>query len=70
MAPGWENLTRYLPSGTLEHLRLGELAARSALAATFGAVLELVRQGVLVLRQNQPFGPIYLKPGGPGRERS
>jgi segregation and condensation protein A len=69
-APGWESLTRYLPPGTLEGLRAGELAARSALAATFAAVLELVRQGVLVLRQNQPFGPIYLRPGGPGQERS
>jgi segregation and condensation protein A len=69
-APGWESLTRYLPPGTLEGLRAGELGARSALAATFAAVLELVRQGVLVLRQNQPFGPIYLKPGGPGREGS
>lgn len=63
-APGWESLTRYLPVGTLEGLRAGELAARSALAATFGAVLELARQGALVLRQNQPFGPIYLKPNG------
>ena len=24
----------------------------------------LARQGVIVLRQNQPFGPIYLKPAG------
>lgn len=69
-APGWENLTRYLPAGALERLRSGQLEARSALAATFGAVLELVRQGVLVLRQNQPFGPIYLKPSGKRQERS
>jgi segregation and condensation protein A len=68
-APGWESLTRYLPAGTLEGLRAGNLRARSALAATFGAVLELVRQGVLVLRQNQPFGPIYLKPGGRARQQ-
>ena len=69
-APGWESLTRYLPMGTLEGLRAGELAAKSAVAATFGAVLELVRQGVLVLRQNQPFGPIYLKPTGHRHEQS
>ena len=69
-APSWESLTRYLPAGTLEGLRIGDLQARSALAATFGAVLELVRQGVLLLRQNQPFGPIYLKPNGrPRRQR-
>lgn len=68
-APGWESLARYLPAGTLEGLRAGDLQARSALAATFGAVLELVRQGILVLRQNHSFGPIYLKPsGGPRQE--
>lgn len=61
-APGWESLARYLPEGTLAGLREGSLAACSSLAATFGAVLELARQGVIVLRQNQPFGPIYLKP--------
>ena len=68
-APGWESLTRYLPEGTLEGLRDGALTARSSLAATFGAVLELARQGAVVLRQNQPFGPIYLKPGDGGSDR-
>jgi segregation and condensation protein A len=68
-APSWESLTRYLPAGTLEGLRTGDLRARSALAATFGAVLELARQGVLLLRQNQPFGPIYLKPSGCPRQQ-
>jgi segregation and condensation protein A len=68
-APGWESLTRYLPADTLEGLRAGNLRARSALAATFGAVLELARQGALVLRQNQPFGPIYLKPSGRPRQQ-
>ncbi len=68
-APGWESLTRYLPPGTLQGLRENQLEARSALAATFGAILELARQGAVVLRQNQPFGPIYLKPGsGPTGE--
>lgn len=67
-APGWESLTRYLPPGTLEGLRDGRLEARSALAATFGALLELARRGSIALRQNQPFGPIFLKPqpGGGG----
>jgi len=63
-APDWESLARYLPEGTLAGLRQDSLTARSQLAATFGAVLELARQGVIVLRQNQPFGPIYLKPAG------
>lgn len=62
-APDWESLTRYLPPGTLQGLRENQLQARSALAATFGAILELARQGAVVMRQNQPFGPIYLKPG-------
>jgi segregation and condensation protein A len=67
-APGWESLTRHLPPGTLEGLREGDLQARSSLAATFGAVLELARQGVIVVRQNQPFGPIFLKPVQVSRE--
>lgn len=67
-APDWESLSRYLPPGTLERLRTGSLEARSALAATFGAVLELVRQGAVVLRQNRPFGPIFLKRSDGGRD--
>lgn len=62
-SPGWESLIRYLPEGTLEGLREGALRARSSFAATFGAVLELARQGAIILRQNQPFGPIYFKRG-------
>jgi len=62
-SPGWESLTRYLPQGTLEGLREGALGARSSFAATFGAVLELARQGAIILRQNQHFGPIYFKRG-------
>jgi segregation and condensation protein A len=59
--PGWENLWRYLPPGTFEGLNQGRLAARSALAATFAASLELVRRGGIKLRQGKPYGPIYLK---------
>ena len=60
-APGWESLARYLPEETLAGLRAGRLAARAQLAATFMASLELARQGVLLLRQSRPFGPIYIK---------
>lgn len=60
-APSWENLWRYLPPGTFEGLREGRLSARSALAATFAASLELARGGGVRLRQNKPFGPIYLR---------
>lgn len=66
--PSWESLTRYLPEGTLEGLRDGTIRARSSIAATFGAVLELARQGTVVVRQNQPFGPIFLKRGDGGSQ--
>jgi segregation and condensation protein A len=59
--PGWENLWRYLPPGTFEGLGQGRLAARSAMAATFAASLELVKQGGVKLRQGKPYGPIYLR---------
>jgi Uncharacterized conserved protein len=63
--PGWEYLTRYLPEGTLEGLRKGELRARSAVASTFVASLELAKQGVVLLRQSRPFGPIAILAQGP-----
>ena len=55
-APDWESLWRFLPEGVLEGL-----VARSAIASTFAASLELVREGKIKLRQPDPFGPIYLK---------
>jgi len=57
--PGWRPLMTYLPE------RLGsDLKRRSAVAATFTASLELVRQGRAELRQDGSFGPIYLRPAG------
>lgn len=64
--PNWETLASFLPPGTLDAARRGELPARSALAATFAASLELAREGDLSIRQTEPFGPIRL---GPGRGR-
>ena len=60
--PEWRTLLSFLPPG----LR-GGLIERSAVAATFAASLELVRAGKLQLRQDSPFGPIYLRtlPEGP-----
>lgn len=58
--PGWESLWRFLPEGLLEGL-----VARSAIASTFAASLELAREGKIKLRQSSPFGTIYLKPTGP-----
>jgi segregation and condensation protein A len=70
--PDWRELTRFLPAGVdAEQIR------RSALAATFAAALELVREGRVELRQDRAFGPIYLRspafrmarPGGEGAFR-
>jgi segregation and condensation protein A len=36
---------------------------RSARASTFSASLELVREGRIELRQEQPFAPIWIRPG-------
>jgi len=57
--PDWESLWQFLPEGVMTGL-----VARSAMASTFAASLELVREGKIKLRQSGPFGPIYLKPAG------
>lgn len=57
-APEWESLARFLPH---DRARAGGADARSALASTLAASLELAREGRLQLRQLEPFGPIYLR---------
>jgi len=54
--PEWRTLASFLPP----NLRLG-LVSRSAIAATFAASLELVREGKAQIRQDKNFGPIYLR---------
>jgi segregation and condensation protein A len=54
--PDWETLWRFLPAGLQD-----ESWARSAVASTFVAGLELARQGRLQLRQFVPFGPLYVR---------
>jgi segregation and condensation protein A len=61
--PDWRELTRFLPDERGEELR------RSALAATFAAALELVRDGRVELRQDRTFGPIYLRSPPPAALR-
>jgi len=56
--PEWETLARFLPRGPGEE---SEAAARSGLASTLAATLELAREGRLHIRQLEPFGPIYLR---------
>lgn len=54
--PEWRTLASFLP-----HNLRTDLVGRSAVAATFAASLELVREGRLQLRQDNVFGPIYLR---------
>ena len=57
--PGWRALRDFLPP------RLGSQMRRSALAASFVAALELARQGRARLRQDETFGPLFVR--GTGR---
>jgi segregation and condensation protein A len=54
----WTTLQHFLPPG----LQRG-LPRRAALAATFAASLELARTGRIELRQEQQFGPIFMRRG-------
>ncbi|MGH7094158.1 MAG: segregation/condensation protein A, partial [Stellaceae bacterium] len=54
--PEWRELAGFLP----EELR-GAVFRRSAVAAVFAATLELARAGKVELRQDRPFGPLYLR---------
>ncbi len=57
-APSWSELEAYLPA----ILNPEEaLEARSAVASTFAATLELVKSGELEIRQDGSFSPIYLR---------
>ena len=60
--PEWRELAAFLPA----ELR-GAVFRRSALASTFAATLELTRAGRIELRQDRPFGPIYLRSLTPRR---
>jgi len=54
--PEWGTLLSFLPD------ELGdEIEARSAIASTFAATLEMVKSGELELRQGGTFAPIYLR---------
>lgn len=55
--PDWTTLASFLP----EHI-VDPLVRRSALAATLAASLEMARDGKLLIRQDDQFGPIFLRP--------
>lgn len=73
--PDWSRLDTFLPTGIAAYHLFGvdpETAAepdsgltrkmrRSATASTFTAGLELVRDGILEIRQLEPFAPIYIR---------
>ncbi|MDH3231042.1 MAG: segregation/condensation protein A [Alphaproteobacteria bacterium] len=54
--PDWTLLSSFLPSELRD-----PLLARSALASTFVATLELARSGQIELSQSNPFAPLYLR---------
>lgn len=54
--PRWTSLQEFLPAEETPAMR------RSALASTLLAGLELTKQGRLELRQDQAFGPLFLRP--------
>ncbi|KZC98837.1 segregation and condensation protein A [Oceanibaculum pacificum] len=54
--PDWTVLQSFLPSGLRDPMIL-----RSAIAANFGASLELAKQGAIELKQSETFGPIFLR---------
>jgi len=55
-AVDWTTLETFLPPEAREPRR-----RRSALAASFAAMLEMTRQGKIELRQAAPFTPIYIR---------
>lgn len=54
--PDWQSLVTFLPSGIKDGI-----VRRSAVAATFVATLELVRQGQAEVRQEGHYRPIYVR---------
>lgn len=63
-APGlWQQLDffleQYLPSPEVE---------RTVKASSFGATLEMAREGLVEIRQDAPFAPIYMRRKEPGAE--
>ena len=54
--PEWTRLEKFLP-----HEFSNGKNARSGIAGTLAAAMELVREGVLEVQQLVPFGPVFLK---------
>jgi len=54
--PDWTVLSGFLPRGFRDRL-----LARSALASTFVATLELCRNGQIDIQQSDPYAPLYIR---------
>ncbi|MGA7324944.1 MAG: ScpA family protein [Rhodomicrobium sp.] len=54
--PDWTALDKFL-----EEYKPSPVLSRTVTASSFGATLELAREGYLEIRQSKPFGPLYLK---------
>ena len=54
--PDWRTLETYLPDNLTD-----PLIRRSAVASTFAATLELVREGILDVQQTGSFAPIMIR---------
>ena len=55
---GWVQLDRYL-----DKYLTSSSEQVTAMASSFAAVLELAREGTLMLHQDKPFAPLYVKSG-------
>jgi segregation and condensation protein A len=53
---GWMQLDLFIE----QYMPVPELS-RTAIASSFGATLEMARDGLVDLRQEQPFAPIYMR---------
>jgi segregation and condensation protein A len=53
---GWMQLDLFIE----QYMPVPELS-RTAIASSFGATLEMAREGVVDIRQDQPFAPIFMR---------
>ena len=54
--PDWAAFDKFL-----EEYKPSPVLNKTVTASSFGATLELAREGFLEIKQSQPFGPLYLK---------
>jgi segregation and condensation protein A len=62
-ASEWMQLEKYL-----EQYLANPEVARTAVASSFGAALEMAREGLVEISQAEPFAPIYMRKREPGSE--